>query len=124
MTFTLALVAATGSYVYAHGGEHNKLMGTIDSVSEAEMVVVDAQRESHVVRLRPATRYLSGSGEVSSRTDLGKGTRVVVTFASDGSGAAEIRFGSASANRDNDSDSHGDAHEHGHEGHHGHGHDD
>lgn len=134
IALTFGLVATTYLYSFAHGGEHHKLMGTIDSVSQTEVVVVDPQHESHMVRLGPATRYLRSTGEGSNRADLDEGMRVVVTFAPDGSGAAEIRFASVGENHDNDSESgghadthdHGDtgneAHEHGHESGHGHSH--
>jgi hypothetical protein len=66
----------------AHDGEvHKNLKGTVKSVSETSLAVIQAGEGTVTVSLRANTKYLRGTTPVT-RTDLKVGERVVVGVSS------------------------------------------
>lgn len=108
----LALVALAYGDAGAHGETHTKLMGTIRTVAETELLVIDRNEKEHMVALGSATRCVTMSGAAASCNDLQAGVRVVVTLESHGHVAKEVLFAVGAEASHEDGHDQGEVHDH------------
>jgi hypothetical protein len=94
MAASAAMILAAVSMALAHEGHHTKLMGTVRSMSEQQMVVRTANGKERTVLLDGDTKCVDRQGDTSC-SDVKAGDRVVVVtrHGKDGQVVAdEIKF--------------------------------
>ena len=93
--FAVVLLLALGiaSSAFAHKGEVHTYMGTVSSVDDdgSFMLATTTGTTKHVL-LGKSTTYSHSDGHAAKRTEIKKGTRVVVKISKDGKTALSVKM--------------------------------
>ncbi|MGH7896882.1 MAG: hypothetical protein ACREQQ_02955 [Candidatus Binatia bacterium] len=117
----MALLLVPGGAAFAHeAGSHSKVMGTVRSIDDREIVVETTGGKQRSIRIDDDTECMDESGD-STCSEVKPGNRVVVTTrGKEGATVAdEVRF-SSRAKKTSDEPQHREprrGHEHAHGGH-------
>ena len=95
---SLVIALAIAIPVLAHGNKKH-VMGTLEKVEPAAVVVKTQDGKSVEVKLADSTMYVDKDGKPAKFTDLAVGQRVVIHATPKGTEliAAEVKFGVAAA---------------------------
>ena len=89
LLFVSLLGAATA---FAHGGHQHQFLGTVKSLTDAELVITTtAGKDAEFVMT--STTAVTREGAPVARTELTSGRRVAVYVANDGKTAVSVRVG-------------------------------
>ena len=92
LSFVLSIHGFANAHGDAHGGAHKTLMGTITTVTEAQLVVTTAGEGDVPVTLSPSTRYAPMDEKKGEWRDLHVGMRVVIKFVGTERVAGEVSY--------------------------------
>ena len=99
----LAVAALVATGAFAHGDKSHRLMGTVETVDEDQLVITTTAEEEATVTLTADTEY-EKAGKPADRSALVHGARVSIDLAEDDKTAVKVKIGSGG--------------HHDHEGHH------
>ena len=93
LTAVFVLFAAVA---FAHGGHAHKYSGTVTMVHGSdEFMIKTTDNKDVTVKTTSKTKYLHSDNHAAKRSELGAGTRVVVTMSTDGKTAATVKMSAA-----------------------------
>ncbi len=92
LSVVLSLHGFANAHVDAHSGAHETLMGTIATITDAQIVVTTAGEGDVSVKLSPSTRYVPMDEKKGEWRDLNVGMRVVIKFVGTERVAGEVSY--------------------------------